>query len=60
MNHGHTKARQFGDQMQCAACGKSWDVNDPEPPECTPAPKTARQQRGKQWCNALREKIRNA
>ena len=28
------QARQYGDQMICAACGLYWDVNDPEPPEC--------------------------
>lgn len=27
-------ARQYGDQMICAACGLIWDTNDPEPPEC--------------------------
>lgn len=27
-------ARQQGDQMCCGKCGKQWDVNDPEPPEC--------------------------
>ena len=27
-------ARQYSDQMQCARCGLTWDVNDPEPPEC--------------------------
>ena len=27
-------ARQYGDQMICAACGLNWDTNDPEPPEC--------------------------
>lgn len=29
-------AIQYSDQMQCAKCGKAWDVNDPDPPECTP------------------------
>lgn len=33
----HKTARQYGDQMQCARCGKSWDVNDPDPPECEDA-----------------------
>lgn len=28
------QARQYGDQMICAACGLNWDTNDPEPPEC--------------------------
>lgn len=27
-------ARQYGDQMICAACGLNWDTNDPEPPAC--------------------------
>ena len=27
-------ARQYADQMTCAACGLTWDTNDPEPPEC--------------------------
>ena len=27
------RARQVNDQMICP-CGKQWDVNDPEPPEC--------------------------
>lgn len=28
------KARQYSDQMNCAACGLCWDVNDPDPPPC--------------------------
>lgn len=31
-------AIQYSDQMQCAKCGKAWDVNDPDPPECAPRP----------------------
>ena len=31
---GHSKARRHGDQYHCAACGKQWDHDDPEPPEC--------------------------
>ena len=27
-------ARRYGDQMICGPCGLTWDVNDPEPPEC--------------------------
>ena len=26
--------RQYSDQMTCRKCGKTWDVDDPEPPEC--------------------------
>lgn len=28
------QARQYGDQMICAACGLNWDTNDTETPEC--------------------------
>ena len=28
------QARQYGDQMICAACGLNWDANDPELPAC--------------------------
>ncbi len=30
-------AQQHSDQMDCAACGLSWDVNDPAPPSCKQA-----------------------
>ena len=33
--NGHKKAIQQSDQMFCAWCGKAWDVNDPNPPECS-------------------------
>lgn len=29
------EARQYSDQMLCDRCGLQWDVNDPEPPECS-------------------------
>ena len=25
---------RYGDEMQCANCGKSWDVNDKDIPDC--------------------------
>jgi len=31
---GHKKAIRVNDQYHCAECGKQWDVNDPDPPEC--------------------------
>lgn len=34
----HKKAIQQSDQMFCAWCGKAWDVNDPNPPECSDKP----------------------
>lgn len=27
-------ARNYGDQMVCAACSLTWDLNDPERPDC--------------------------
>lgn len=36
--NGHKKAIQQSDQMFCAWCGKAWDVNDPNPPECSDTP----------------------
>lgn len=59
----HKSARQFSDQMVCSHCGKAWDVNDPEPTECTttPAPRKRGSKRGATvWINELREKIRDA
>ena len=37
------QARQYGDQLMCAACGLNWDVNDPEPPACHPSDRRTRQ-----------------
>lgn len=33
-------ARQYSDQMSCAACQLVWDMNDPEPPVCPQRPAT--------------------
>jgi ribosomal protein S27AE len=30
------QARQHSDQMLCGRCGLGWDVNDPDPPACSP------------------------
>ena len=30
----HKAVRQYNDQYHCVECGKQWDVNDPDPPEC--------------------------
>ena len=32
--NGHKKAIRVNDQYHCAECGKQWDVNDPDPPQC--------------------------
>ena len=37
------QARQYGDQLMCAACGLNWDVNDPEPPACLQIDRRTRQ-----------------
>lgn len=31
----HKKLRRYSDQNYCAECGKSWDINDTNPPACT-------------------------
>lgn len=35
MTSSHKAARQYSDQYICSHCGKQWDVNDPDPPDCT-------------------------
>lgn len=30
----HKKAIRVNDQYHCAECGKQWDHDDPDPPEC--------------------------
>lgn len=32
---GHKEILQMSDQAICTYCGKAWDMNDIEPPECT-------------------------
>lgn len=34
MTKSHKAARQYNDQYICSHCGKQWDVNDPDPPDC--------------------------
>lgn len=34
----HKNAVQFSDQVSCSYCGKTWDVNDFDPPECSVEP----------------------
>lgn len=38
MTPEHKAVRQYSDQYHCSHCGKQWDVNDPNPPECEIAP----------------------
>ena len=44
------EAIRYGDEYQCAKCGKTWEVNDPEPPPC----KT-----GGEYLAEIREKLQN-
>lgn len=54
----HTcKARRMQDQMQCAACGLAWDIDDPDPPEC---PLENRKQRGLAVFAKIKEDLKNA
>lgn len=53
----HRNARQYSDSMVCTDCGRSWDVNDPEPPPCVPAKKVKKLIRPEQWM-ALKEALR--
>jgi len=40
MRDGHSGAVQQSDEMFCHTCGRRWDVNDANPPECVkPKPK---------------------
>jgi len=34
------QARQYSDQMHCAKCGLTWDVNDPDAPACVEDPRS--------------------
>lgn len=55
VNRSQCKARQMSDQMYCE-CGRSWDVNDPDPPECEPQVKPA-PLRGNECLNNLRNML---
>lgn len=35
------EAIRYNDEMQCARCGLTWDVKDPDPPECRTAREVA-------------------
>lgn len=51
----HSKTRRHGDQYHCAACGKQWDHDDPEPPECKRESRA-----GEQAIREMRKKIAKA
>lgn len=50
-------ARQYSDQMHCHICGKQWDVNDPQPPECVKE-NEERQHKGRQLFEKVRRQLR--
>lgn len=36
MSKEHKAPFRRNDEMSCGSCMKTWDINDPEPPECDP------------------------
>ncbi len=32
--NGHKNVRRYSDQYHCSDCGRQWDIDDPEPPQC--------------------------
>lgn len=32
------EAKRYGDQYHCSKCGKQWDADDQDPPECIDKP----------------------
>lgn len=36
----HKSIVRMNDEFLCATCGRSWDINDDEPPECDAKPRT--------------------
>lgn len=51
------KAIQYSDEMQCARCGKAWDVNDPDPPPCL-TPRERSQKAASKWLPRIKEILR--
>ena len=47
------KARQYGDELYCRVCGKTWDVNDPDPPPCID-----RKAVGRESIKSMKEKLK--
>lgn len=33
-SHAHRSSYRQSDQTVCPACGKCWDINDPDEPDC--------------------------
>lgn len=42
MSLDHKNVVRMNDQFQCTHCGKSWDITDADPPNCTEVVQTAR------------------
>lgn len=40
----HKNERRYNDTIECSHCGKQWDIDDPEPPQCITWPEKLRQQ----------------
>lgn len=54
--NNHKRPWRHNDQMYCAECGKSWDIDDPEPPACEYH--ETNHQRGKRWIKRLKEQLK--
>lgn len=54
--NNHKRPWRHNDQMYCAECGKSWDIEDPEPPACEY--RETNHQRGKRWIKRLKEQLK--
>lgn len=52
MNVEHQSAVQYADSTECTACGRRWDTNDPEPPDCDPLPPDLNRRHGCLICIA--------
>lgn len=56
----HKRPWRHNDQMYCAECCKSWDIDDPEPPSCEQRGQRSEtnHQRGKRWIKRLKEQLK--
>lgn len=56
MPESNCEARRQCDEYHCARCGYTWDVKDPDPPECKP--KKDPKQNGRRKLAELKEALR--
>jgi len=51
--NGHGVLVRQNDQVYCRRCGKTWDVTDPDPPECN-------RKTGDDWIKEIRKMLYNS